>query len=188
MIQTLIVKSLKWIVSFLTWLTISPLSYYLTYRWKLIGKKLRVFLLLISPLFLILYAVLCLWGLDTYSSCQRKHRFADGETLKRITGVTYPNFKIVGYEKGNTAFMGDYSDKLIIEFEDTLSSQFYQTLDSLIATQETDWSRHDNTYSYSRMWGNGLPAPTGEDDEEDMTFSISLNKGSRQANIEYGAW
>ena len=183
-----LIKLLQWITSLLSWLTISPLFYYFTKKWKLIGKKLRVFLLLISPLFLILYAILGLYGLDTYFAYQRKYRFADKETLERITGVVYPDFKVVGYEKGNTSFLGDYGDALTIEFEDTLSSRFYQTLDSLIATQKTDWSKHDNIYSYNIMWGNGLPAPTGEDDEEDMMFSIHFSKGSKQATINYGAW
>ena len=186
--KQVLIKLLLCITSLLILLTISPLFYYLAYRWKLIGKKLRVFLLLISPMFLLLYAILGLYGLDTYFAYQRKYRFADKETLERITGVTYPDFEIVGYEKSNTSFLGDYTDQLTIEFEDTLSSRFYQTLDSLIATPQTNWSRYDNTYSYSIIWGNGFPAPTGEDDEEDMMFTIRFDKGSKQATIDYGAW
>ena len=52
----------------------------------------------------------------------------------------------------------------------------------------TDWSIVDDAYSYSKIWGNGLPAPNGEDDKEDMMFSISLSKGSRHATINYGVW
>lgn len=181
-------KLLQGMTCILAWLTISPLFYYLTYKWKLIGKKLRVFLLLISPMFLILYAILCVYGLYFYYAYQRKYKFADKETLERITGVTYPDFKIIEYEKGKTGFLMDYRDKLIIEFEDTPSSKFYQTLDSLIVTQQTDWSKQDNTYSYSKIWGNGYPAPIGENEEDDMIFCISFSKGSRQATIDYGAW
>lgn len=43
-------------------------------------------------------------------------------------------------------------------------------------------------YSYSKMWGNGLPAPKGENDEEDVFLEISLKKGSKQAIISYGVW
>lgn len=39
-----------------------------------------------------------------------------------------------------------------------------------------------------KMWGNGLPAPKGEDNEEDMTFSIEFEKGSKKAIIGYGTW
>lgn len=30
--------------------------------------------------------------------------------------------------------------------------------------------------------------PKGEDDEEDMTFSIEFEQGSKKAIIGYGAW
>ena len=54
--------------------------------------------------------------------------------------------------------------------------------------EQSDWSKRDNVYSYSKMWGNGLPAPKGEDNEEDMTFSIEFEKGSKKAIIGYGTW
>lgn len=50
----------------------------------------------------------------------------------------------------------------------------------MIAVEQSDWSKRDNVYSYSKIWGNGLPAPKGEDDEEDMTFSIEFEKGSKK--------
>ena len=38
------------------------------------------------------------------------------------------------------------------------------------------------------MWGNGITAPDYVDDKEDMTFSIYIIKGNKQATINYGAW
>lgn len=187
--KLILIKLFQWAICLLSWLTISPVYYYLASRWKLIGKKLRIGLLIISPMFLILYAILCLWGLDTYYKYHRKHRFTDKEVLERITGVTYPAFKVIKYTKDNrTSFLGDYNDQLLIEFKEPPSTAFYQHLDSLAATGNSDWFIHDNIYSYSKVWGNGLPAPNGEDDEEDMMFRISLEKGSEQATIDYGAW
>lgn len=43
-------------------------------------------------------------------------------------------------------------------------------------------------YYYSRMWGNGLPAPEGEDDDEDMSLSVTIKRGEKRAEITYGAW
>lgn len=186
--REILFKILQWLIILFSWFTISPLFYYLTCRWKLIGKKLRVILLLISPIFLVIYILLFFYGLDTYYSYQRKHRFANKDVIERITGITYPNFKIIEYTKGKTAFQGDYSDQLKIEFKEVLSTAFYQKLDSLVIIGFSDWSKHDNVYSYSKVWGNGLPAPKGENDEEDMSFSISFGKGSKQAIINYGAW
>jgi hypothetical protein len=38
------------------------------------------------------------------------------------------------------------------------------------------------------MWGNGLPAPEGEDYEEDMSLSVTIKKGEKRAKISFGAW
>lgn len=187
-IRRTIIKILQWIASFISWLTISPLFFYITKRWNLIGKKIRVVLLLISPLFLIVYAIIFFYSLDAYNSYHRKYRFTDTETLEKITGIDYPDFKIVEYKKDKSSFLGDYNDILIIEFEEIPSEEFYTRIDSLIATEDSEWFKHENTYSYSKMWGNGLPAPRREEDDEDMSFSISFDKGSKQATLRYGAW
>lgn len=186
--KQILIKLFQWIISLLSWFTISPIFYYLTNRWELIGKKFRIGLLAISPMFLILYAIICFWGLDTYYNYHRKHRFNNKEILERITRVTYPDFRVIKYTRGKTSFLGDYNDQLLIEFKELPPTAFYQYLDSLIATGNSGWFIFDNIYSYSQTWGNGLPAPNGEDDEEDMMFSIRLDKGSRQATIDYGAW
>jgi hypothetical protein len=38
------------------------------------------------------------------------------------------------------------------------------------------------------MWGNGLPAPPGEDDEEDMSLEIEIKRGEKRFHVSYGAW
>lgn len=176
----------QWLVSLFCWLTVSPLFCYLAGRWKLMGKKLRVCLMLISPLFLIVYFILYLLVSGVYYDYRREHRFADKEVLERITGVTYPDFEVVKYMKGEESFLGDYHDELTIEFKEMPSAAFYQSLDSLVATDV--WFLHDNVYSFSAIWGNGFPAPQGESEEEDMMFDIHIEKGSKQAVISYGAW
>lgn len=179
---------LKWIISIICWFTISPLFYYCASKYNLIGRKIKIPLLLISPMFLILYIVIFIYGLDAYSNFHRKYRFSNKETLERITGITYPDFKIVEYNKDKSSFLGDYNDRLTIEFIELPTDPFYMKIDSLIATNSSEWFKHENTYTYSKMWGNGLSAPKGEDDNEDMSFSIRLEKGSKQAILNYGAW
>ncbi len=184
--QKVFTTILQWLVSLFCWLTVSPLFCYLAGRWKLMGKKLRVCLMLISPLFLIVYFILYLLVSGVYYDYRREHRFADKEVLERITGVAYPDFEVVKYTKGEESFLGDYHDELTIEFKEMPSAAFYQSLDSLVATDV--WFLHDNVYSFSAIWGNGFPAPQGESEEEDMMFDIHIEKGSKQAVISYGAW
>ncbi|MGL4851095.1 MAG: hypothetical protein ACRC3Z_00345 [Phocaeicola sp.] len=97
-------------------------------------------------------------------------------------------FKVIEYTKGGSSFHGDYSDELLIEFKEAPSIRFYNTLDSLAKVKGSNWSKRESSYNFSQMWGNELPAPEGEDDEEDMSFSITIKKGEKQARITYGTW
>ena len=72
-------------------------------------------------------------------------------------------------------------------FED-ISEKTYQTLDSLITTDKTSWRKKGNIYLFSVMWGNGMPTPEGENDEEDRTFSIAIENGNNKATINSGMW
>ena len=108
--------------------------------------------------------------------------------IERITGVAFPEVDIIDYEKGESGFLGDYSDKLILEMEEELGESTYHYLDSIINSGDTGWSKHEDEYSYSIMWGNGLPTPKGESEEDDGMFSLSFKKGSKIINLSHGSW
>ena len=186
--KRIITKITQWLALLFSWLTISPLFVYLANKWKLISKKVRILLLLISPLMLIVYLIIFLLALQGYFDYQRKYHFADNEVIERITGVAFPEVDIVDYEKGKSSFLGDYSDKLILEMEEEMREATYHYLDSIIKSGDTGWSKRDDVYSYSIMWGNGLPAPKGESKEEDGMFSLSFKKGSKIINLSHGSW
>lgn len=211
--KQIIIKITQWLTLLLSWLTISPLFVYLARKWALIGKKVRILLLLISPLMLIIYAIITLFVLQGYIDYQRIYRFANNEAIERITGVAFPKLDIIDYEKGESSFLGDYKDKLTLKMEEELSESTYHYLDSIISAGNTEWSKHpsdeitsyqldslianrgveewlknSDVYTYSIVWGNGLPAPKGESDDEDMAISLSFKKGSKIVTLEYGAW
>ena len=186
--KQIIIKITQWLTLLLSWLTISPLFVYLAKKWKLIGRKVRILLLLISPLMLIGYFILFLLALQVYDDYRRKYKFANNEAIERITGVTFPELDIIDYKKDNRGFLGDYKDRLTLEMEDDLSESTYHYLDSVISVGNTNWSKHNDVYRYSIMWGNGLPAPEGENEEEDMTFSLSFKARSKIINLSHGSW
>lgn len=144
--------------------------------------------MLVSPLFLIVYFAVFICGYFTYIEYERKYYFADEERIERITGVRFPDFEIVEYNQGRGRFVGEYIDECQIEFEDSLSDDLYHSLDSLVTASNTGWRMKGDAYVFSATWGNGLPAPKGENDDEDRTFSISFEKGSKQAVIRNGMW
>ncbi len=186
--KILLTRIIQWLTLLLSWLTLSPFFFYLARKWQLIGKKVRMLLLLISPLMLIVYVVAVLSILQGYDGYKRKHHFASNEVIERITGVAFPELSIIDYEKGEAGFLGDYNDMLTLEMKNDLSESTYHYLDSVISAGDTNWSKHNDVYRYSIMWGNGLPAPKGENEEEDMTFSLSFKAGSKKVTLNYGAW
>ena len=137
---------------------------------------------------LIGYFILFLLALQEYYDYRRKYRFANNEVIERITGVSFPELSIIDYEKGNAGFLGDYNDVLTLEMENDLNESAYHYLDSVINAGDTNWSKHNDVYSYSIMWGNGLPAPEGENEEEDIMFSLSFKAGSKIINLSHGSW
>ena len=183
--KQVIIRFAQWLTLLLSWLTISPLFVYLASRWKMIGKRVRILLFLISPLLLIIYSLSAIIG---YYDYHRKYHFADNEVIERITGVAFPEVDIIDYEKGRPSFTGDYSDELTLEMEHELSESTYHYLDSIINSGDTGWSKHEDEYSYSIMWGNGLPTPKGESEEDDGMFSLSFKKGSKIINLSHGSW
>ena len=186
--RTLLVKVAQWLTLILSWLTVSPLFIYLARKWQLIGKKVRVLLLLMSPLMLIVYAVAVLFILQGYGDYKRKHHFANDGVIERITGVPFPELNIIDYEKGEAGFLGDYNDMLTLEMENDLSESTYHYLDSVISVGNTNWHKRNDEYIYGTVWGNGLPAPEGENEEEDIMFSLSFKAGSKIINLSHGSW
>ena len=85
-----LIKITKFLLLFLSWLTLSPLFLYLASNWKLIGKKVRILLFVISPLMLIIYLVVTIVVYMAYDDYNRKHRFADNDVIERITGIRFP--------------------------------------------------------------------------------------------------
>lgn len=108
--------------------------------------------------------------------------------IERITGIRVPEFKIVKVNKGERYFTGDYMDTIIIEFETVPSNELFDNIDQMIKTTATKWEKHDDVYTYSAFWGNGYPAPDGENEAADGIFSITITKGEKMGKIQSGAW
>lgn len=119
----------------------------------------------------------------------RRHMFDENYILTRITDVYFPEFKVIGYERGKQGSQGDYRDELILEFYELPAEKFYTEIDSLARCGDDGWNtKDDSTYYYSRMWGNGLPAPLGESDEENMFLEIEIKRGEKRFHVNYGEW
>ena len=107
-----------------------------------------------------------------------------------------PSYKIIEFDKGKRSFHGDYHDSYIIEFESMPPDELFDQIDKRIVEDSMKkdgygnigWSKDGNNYHFSAMWGNGLPAPKGEDDDDDGMFSITITRGEKMGCMTCGAW
>jgi hypothetical protein len=167
---------------------VSPLFVYLAGRWNLIGKKSRIFLLLISPLMLLILLIGVIFIGDAVLEYQRIQRFADNDALERITGAPFPKLKVVEFKEGKVSFNGDFTDNWVVKMKDGAGESLFLYLDSVANKKGTNWFKDEEKYFYNRIWGNGYPAPNGEDDEEDRFLYISLKKDCNTIIIQSGMW
>ncbi len=185
----------KWSILFLCWLLFSPLFYWLAGKWGMVSRTRRIWLSIFSPNMIILFCLLLLlivlfvvYMAMLYNSLDMVYIYEDSERLKRITGVAFPEFKLMEYEKGETNFLGDYEDKFILEMEEELSEATYHHLDSIIECGDAHWGKDGKRYWYRNIWGNGEPTPEGEDSKYDRFLEIDFEKGNRIVNLRWGIW
>ena len=176
--------ALKSIVMLCCWITISPLMLYLGHRWKIGDNFTRVALMLLSPFFFILY--LCL--LLVYLEHDARVYFQKRDRIERITGVELPKFKVIEYHKGEICFTGDFEDEFTFEFRATPSDALFDQIDEMIASGNTNWVNKGEKYMFDQMWGNGFPAPEGENENEDRFFSLTITRGERRGKVIHGIW
>ena len=110
------------------------------------------------------------------------------ERIERVSGVKVPSYKIIETYKGKRSFTGDHHDLYIIEFKTVPSDELFDEIDKMIAAGNTNWVKEGNKYTFSIVWGNGLPTPKGESDNYDGTFGITITKGERNGEISSGSW
>ena len=108
--------------------------------------------------------------------------------IERITGVRIPKYEIVDYNNGERGFIGDYMDDFTFEFKSMPSEELFDEIDKMILTGNTGWKKEGNRYSFSVMWGNGIPAPKGEKEEDDGIFGITITRGEKTGEIRTGVW
>lgn len=153
-------------------------------------KALKRIKIAYNCIFLIPLLLIALIRIDNATDfISRKRRFDDAETLTRITETNFPKFKVVEfYEDWILGPNLKHDNELTLEFKKLPTENFYIVIDSLARDTASGWSaKDDSTYYYSRTWGNGLPAPLGESDEEDMFLEIEIKRGEKRFYVYYGA-
>lgn len=177
-------KGLKSILLSVSWLTLSPLLLILDGRWKLLPKWLRIVLFVVSPMMLVVMAVAALWGYDYYSEHYMQHHFVRRRVVENITGVKFPKYKVLNRGEEWKCFgrSPEHTYLFTLEFNKMPDYEFYKKLDKHFDCLEV------GKYSYSAIWDNGIEAPKGESDDDDISFSVDIERGSKTFQIRVGRW
>ena len=176
--------AIKSITLFLSWLTLSSLLFILDGRWKLLPKWLRIVLFVLSPMMLVVIAVAAFWGYDYYSEHYIQHHFVRRRVVENITGIRLPKYKVIdqGEEWKCFSRSPEHIYDFTLEFKKMPDEDFYKKLDEHFDCFEP------GKYSYSAIWGNGLEAPKGESDKDDINFFIGIARASKKFHIRVGEW
>ena len=180
----IIKKGIKSILLTVSWLTLSPLLLILDGRWKLLPKWLRIVLFVVSPMTLVVMAMAALWGYDYYSEHYLQHHFVRRRVVENITGVRLPRYNVI--ERGEEWECFSRSPKhtydFTLEFKKMPDDAFYEKLNEHFDCFEP------GKYCYSAILGNGIEAPKGESDKDDISFSIDIERGSKTFQIRVIGW
>lgn len=184
--------ALKIVALALSWSTISFLFLYLWKRWNMPRKWLRNTLFFVSPLAIVFYSmtiliVMILIECNHPGTFNMKGTsdsdFVDSKRIERISGVYLELGEIIDEQQSEVAFNGDSSTDMKVILN---RKPDYVLLDSLVHAKK--WMKYDGVYSFDIIWGNDLPAPPGEDDNEDRMLSIRIPTNSDTITISTGIW
>ena len=180
----ILTKGIKSVLLTVSWLTLSPLLLILDGRWMLLPKWLRIVLFVLSPMMLVVMAVAALWGYGYYSEHYMQHHFVRRRVVENITGVEFPKYKVVDRGEDRKCFscFPEHAYDFTLEFNKMPDEEFYKKLDEHFDCFEP------GEYSYSAIWGNGLEAPKGESDEDDIGFSIDIERSSKTFHVRVWTW
>ena len=168
----------------ISWFTLSPLLLILDGRWKLLPKWLRIVLFVLSPMMLIVLAMLVLWGYVSYPEYHMQHHFVKRRVVENITGVEFPKYKVVDRGEDWKCFgrFPEHGYDFTLEFNKMPDEEFYKKLDEHFDCFDP------GEYGYSAIWGNGLEAPKGESEKDDIGFSIDIERGSKTFRVRVWTW
>lgn len=180
----ILTKGIKSVLLTVSWLTLSPLLLILDGRWMLLPKWLRIVLFVVSPMMLVVMAVAALWGYGYYSEHYMQHHFVRRRVVENITGVKFPKYKVLNQGEEWECFSRspEHTYDFTLEFKKMPDEDFYEKLDEHFDCLEV------GKYSYSAIWGNGIEAPKGESDDDDISFSVDIERGSKTFQIRVGRW
>jgi len=135
-------------------------------------------------------------GLGLLFGCSSNPEFKNREELEDVVEMRLPNYRVKKYYE-DTSFdiHGDYSDSLLIEFDNMPSKAFINEVNKKVE-QDKDkdnenkrWYKDaEHKYRFQAMYGEGRRVPKCREGQNDWLIRLEFSDTSKTALIEYYHW
>ena len=120
--------------------------------------------------------------------------FDDKAALEEFMEMQIPNYEVKEYISDNLITLhGDFTDKIIIEFDHVPSRAFIDSVKSRVnddkPKEHKRWlSDGKHQYTFQAFYGDGGNIPNCRKEENDWFVRLDFSDNSKKAIIEYGHW
>ena len=141
--------------------------------------------------------IACCIGLGLYIGCSlfpQHSEFDDKATLEDVMEMQLPNYKVKEYISDPIIDChGDFSDKIVIEFEEIPSKQFIDNVNQRVIADtlrdDKRWLKHDeHRYTFQACYGDGGRTPKCRKGQHDWLITLDFSDNSKEGIINYGYW
>ena len=141
--------------------------------------------------------IACCIGLGLYIGCSlfpQHSEFDDKATLEDVMEMQLPNYKVKKFISDPIIDChGDFSDKIVIEFEEIPSKQFIDNVNQRVIADtlrdDKRWLKHDeHRYTFQACYGDGGRTPKCRKGQHDWFITLDFSDNSKEGIINYGYW
>jgi hypothetical protein len=142
----------------------------------MLPKWLRIILFIISPMMLVVYAIVLQFSYSGYKNYSIGTRMVNPQVIENITSVNMPQYKVVEKDRNTPlifmcTFHSLYSCSFSLEFDEIPDTTFYQTL------QQNNFRKLDGRYFFNVDYYD-------ERNEEEYGLRINIMENKKTFTID----
>ena len=112
--------------------------------------------------------------------CKPDPTFVSKSNIEKKANVSLPAFVVTGCSETLTDFTGDFRGKAIIEFDEVISDRIIEPIETEMTNYHSKWRKDEDLYICD------LSEPFEDDPSNDVFWSISIRRNSKEGTIIYG--
>lgn len=112
--------------------------------------------------------------------CKPDPTFVSKSTIEKKANVSLPDFVVTGCSESLPDFTGDFRGEAIIEFKEVISDRTIEQIETEMTSGHSKWRKDEDLYVCQ------LSEPFEGDSSNDVFWSISIRRNSKEGTIIYG--